>query len=97
MNANGSECMSEVSLETVYALLLEHQKTNMDNFGEIKRILGEVNGRTRTNETAIAKKADVTDCQGNTLEIARLKTWVALIGGGMGLVSIVASILQLFG
>lgn len=45
---------------------------------EIRALLREQNSSVRTN----------------SLEIARLKTWVALIGGGMGLLGIAAALLQ---
>lgn len=61
----------------------------------ITLLLQTQNGRVRTMETSLTAKADADDCQVNTLEIARLKTWVALVGSLFGLMGIVLAVLQM--
>ena len=60
----------------------EHNRQLLE---EIRRLVRKQNAAVEGNVKAI---------HGNALEIARLKTWVALMGGGIGLIGIAAALLQ---
>jgi len=57
-----------------------------------RQLLEEIRQLVRAQNASVAE--NVKAIQGNALEIARLKTWVALIGGGVGLIGIAAALLQ---
>ncbi len=74
-----------VSLETVAALQEQHQAINEQHFVELKALVEKQNGAIGENRRRI------TDLE---LSVAGLKTWVALVGGGVGIVGLGAALLQ---
>ncbi len=59
----------------------------------ISKLLERQNGRLRALEISMASKADADAVEKNKLAIAHIKTWTAIVGGGMGLISLAALLL----
>lgn len=66
----------------------EHNREILD---EIRALVKAQNSQVKANTAAIATRADEKDCQANALDIARLKTWVPLVGGAATVGSLIAT------
>jgi len=75
-----------VSLQAHLSALFSAREERVDKqFEDIKDLLRRQNGEIGTNSDGVHENAKA---------IASLKTWVALAGGGMGILGIAAIVLQ---
>ena len=61
---------------------------------EIHDLVKQQNQRVRAVEIELTKKAGIVDVQTNSIAIASLKTWVAIVGGGVGIIGLGTALLQ---
>ena len=74
-----------ISLETVAALQEQMRETNLQHFSELKMLIEKQNGATVENRRRIG------DLE---MAVGSLKTWVALVGGSVGIIGLGTALLQ---